>query len=79
MKQCFGYIRVSTGKQTEGVSLEAQQEAITAFASRNGLFISRWFIETETASKTGRKIFGDMRSLLRKGNANGVILHKIDR
>lgn len=79
MKQCFGYIRVSTGKQTEGVSLEAQQEAITAFASRNGLFVSRWFIETETASKTGRKIFGDMRSLLRRGQASGVIFHKIDR
>ena len=28
MKTCFGYVRVSTAKQGEGVSLEAQQEAM---------------------------------------------------
>lgn len=33
MKPCFGYIRVSTQKQGEGVSLEAQRDAILAFAA----------------------------------------------
>ena len=51
MKTCFGYIRVSTQKQGEGVSLEAQKDAIVAFASRQNLTISRWFEEKETAAK----------------------------
>ena len=41
MKPCFGYIRVSTLKQGEGVSLDAQKDAITAFASRSNLIITR--------------------------------------
>lgn len=53
MKQCFGYIRVSTQKQGEGVSLEAQKDAITAFASRQNLTVTEWFEEKETAAKSG--------------------------
>ena len=48
MKPCFGYIRVSTQKQGEGVSLEAQKDAITVFASRNDLTVTQWFEEKET-------------------------------
>lgn len=36
MKQAIGYVRVSTDKQAEGVSLEAQRERIEAWAQFNG-------------------------------------------
>ena len=32
-KEYFGYIRVSTAKQGEGVSLEAQKDAIERYSS----------------------------------------------
>ena len=79
MKSCFGYIRVSTAKQGEGASLEAQKDAIMVFASQNGIQISKWFEELETASKSGRPVFGDMLKQLRRGKAKGVIMHRIDR
>jgi hypothetical protein len=60
MKQCFGYVRVSTVKQGEGVSLEAQREAIEAFARRENIEIIEWFEEKETAAKCGRPIFNAM-------------------
>ncbi|MEO9875144.1 MAG: recombinase family protein [Anderseniella sp.] len=79
MKQCFGYIRVSTQKQGEGVSLESQKDAITVFAGRNDLSVIKWFEEKETAAKSGRPIFTGMLKQLKQGKAQGVIIHKIDR
>ncbi|NDR57648.1 recombinase family protein [Aliiruegeria sabulilitoris] len=79
MKPCFGYIRVSSQKQGEGVSLEAQKDAITEFASRENLEIIRWFEEKETAAKTGRRVFNDMIRELKRGRAAGLIIHRIDR
>ncbi len=79
MKPCFGYIRVSTQKQGEGVSLEAQKDAITAFASRHDLSIVHWFEEKETAAKSGRPVFSHMLKLLERGQAQGLVTHKIDR
>lgn len=76
---CFGYTRVSTVKQGEGVSLEAQKEAIEAFAIRNQLSIIKWFEEKETAAKSGRPVFSAMIKELRKGKAANLIIHKIDR
>lgn len=79
MKRCFGYIRVSTVKQGDGVSLDAQKDAIIGFAERNGITITRWFEEKETAAKRGRPVFAGMiRALMRK-QADGVVIHKIDR
>ena len=79
MKPCFGYVRVSTVKQGEGVSLEAQRDAILAFASRNNIEITQWFEEKETAAKSGRPIFLSMMKMLMKRKAQGVVLHKVDR
>jgi len=76
----FAYTRVSTQKQgVEGASLEAQQRAIRDYAQRNGLAVTQWFEERQTAAKRGRPVFLQMLSLLRKGKANGVVIHKIDR
>jgi site-specific DNA recombinase len=79
MKPCFGYVRVSTLKQGDGVSLEAQKDAILAFASRNNITVSKWFEEKETAAKRGRPIFNQMVKELRHGKAAGLVVHKIDR
>lgn len=79
MKNCFGYIRVSTLKQGEGVSLDEQKDAILAFASRNNLDVIDWFEEKETAAKSGRPVFNQMLRQLKRGRASGLIMHKIDR
>ena len=80
MEAYLAYIRVSTQKQGEtGSSLAEQRDAITAFAGRNGLAISRWFEETETAAKQGRGKFTAMMRILCSRKAHGVVFHKIDR
>jgi site-specific DNA recombinase len=79
MKKCFGYVRVSTVKQGDGVSLAAQREAIEAFASRNNIEIVKWYEEKETAAKRGRPIFNAMMKELHRGKAHGLVIHKIDR
>ena len=76
----IGYIRVSTIKQgTKGVSLDEQRDAISRYAERNNLTISTWFEEIETAAKQGRPVFNEALKLLRRRQADGVILHKLDR
>lgn len=79
MKPCFGYIRVSTTRQGDGASLDAQRDAIAGFASQNGLTVIKWFEEQETAAKTGRPLFDAMLRKLRQGEAEGLIIHRIDR
>ena len=80
MNQYLAYVRVSTARQGErGVSLQEQRDAILRYAERNRLEISRWFEERETAAKRGRPVFNEMLYLLRKGKAQGVLIHKIDR
>jgi site-specific DNA recombinase len=80
MKEYLAYIRVSTVKQGErGSSLQEQRDAITQFAKRNELHIAQWFEERETAAKIGRSQFNRMLAVIKKGGAQGVIFHKIDR
>lgn len=79
MKAYFGYTRVSTTKQGRGYSLQEQKSAIEAHAAREGIVISAWFTEMETAARHGRREFARMLSELRRGRAAGVIMHKIDR
>lgn len=80
MKKYFAYVRVSTVKQGEhGSSLQEQRSAIEAFAGRQQLSIVEWFEETETAAKLGRRVFSRMLKQLERGDADGLIIHKIDR
>lgn len=79
MNTYLGYIRVSTPRQGEGVSLEAQQAAIQAYARTHDLHISGWFEEKESAAKQGRQVFNQVLTELEKGRASGVIIHKVDR
>ncbi len=79
MRKVFGYIRVSTPKQGSGVSLQEQKDAITRYCQRNALEIVSWFEERETAAKRGRPIFTQILEELRRGKAQGMVIHKIDR
>ena len=80
MKGYFAYIRVSTAKQGErGSSLQEQRNAIEQYAIRENLSIVEWFEERETAAKLGRTVFTRMLGRLERGNARGLIVHKIDR
>lgn len=74
------YLRVSTEKQgTTGVSLEEQRLAIELYAEKHALSITSWRTETRTAGKVGRPVFKDILHRLRRGEAAGVIIHRIDR
>jgi site-specific DNA recombinase len=79
MKPYFGYIRVSDRKQKQGVSLEVQKSDIEKFAAQRGYHVLEWFIEVQTAGKAGRVVFNGMLARLQKGEASGVVIHKIDR
>lgn len=80
MNKFFAYIRVSTPRQGEhGVSLQEQKDAISGYAKHNNLKIISWFEERQTAAKRGRPGFTLMLRLLKRGKADGVIIHKIDR
>ncbi|MBF9060055.1 recombinase family protein [Rhodobacterales bacterium HKCCSP123] len=79
MNEYFAYLRVSTVKQGDGVSLEAQRDAIEAYAAKHDLYVSQWFEEKVTAAKTGRPLFTQMIRGLQRKEAVGVIVHKIDR
>jgi len=79
-KRYFSYIRVSTQRQGQtGTSLTEQQSSIEYYAARHNLAIIQKFEEKETAAKQGRPAFLEMLKALRKGKADGVLIHKIDR
>ncbi|MGI8467020.1 MAG: recombinase family protein [Pyrinomonadaceae bacterium] len=79
-KKYFSYVRVSTQRQGQlGTSLTEQKAAIERHAQKFNLSIVRYFEERETAAKLGRPVFLEMLKGLRRGNADGVIIHKIDR
>jgi site-specific DNA recombinase len=79
--KCYlAYIRVSTARQgVRGVSLQEQRSEIEKYAARYDLKIVEWFEDRETAAKLGRRQFSAMLSGLRRRQAHGVIIHKIDR
>ena len=80
MLRLFAYIRVSTTRQgTLGVSLAEQRDRIEQFCRRENLTVVRWFEEQETAAKRGRPVWNDMVKRIRRGEADGIVIHKIDR
>lgn len=80
MKRCFGYIRVSTERQAEiKASLIEQRDVIARYAEQTNLQIVEWFEEVQTAAKRGRSDFAKIVKRLHAGEADGLIIHKIDR
>jgi DNA invertase Pin-like site-specific DNA recombinase len=79
-KRYFSYVRVSTARQGQtGTSLTEQLAAIERYARKWNLEIVKQYEEQETAAKHGRPVFLEMLKALRLRNADGVIIHKIDR
>jgi site-specific DNA recombinase len=80
MRKVFSYIRVSTLRQGQtGTSLVEQQSAIERYAQQWNFHIVKQFEERETAAKKGRPIFEQMLKYINQGQAEGVLMHKIDR
>jgi site-specific DNA recombinase len=79
--KAVGYIRVSTDKQTEhGVSLEAQQAKIAQYAALYDLELVDIIIDAGASAKTlERPGLQRALGLLRKGQANALLVAKLDR
>ena len=78
-RRFFAYPRISDPGQKEGASLDAQRRKFRLFAREHGLTIVDFLEEVETASKTGRRVFGEMLRRVRRGEADGILFHKLDR
>jgi site-specific DNA recombinase len=79
--KAVGYIRVSTDKQAEhGVSLEAQQAKLTAYAQLYDLDLVDVIVDAGVSAKTlDRPGLQRALSMLRKGQAHALLVAKLDR
>jgi site-specific DNA recombinase len=77
--RCLAYLRVSTPRQGEGVSLLTQREEIGKFAARQGLLVTGWYEEKTSAARRGRPVFAEILRMLRRREAHGLIVYKVDR
>lgn len=73
------YIRVSSREQSEGYSLDAQENRIEEYALRKNLSLQKMWKVTEKASKEGRIAFSNMVEFVKKNDVKTVVLEKIDR
>ncbi len=72
--------RVSSGRQEEGFSLEAQDEMGERYAKNNNLLIVKNWAVSESASKEDdRKHFFEMINYIKKNNVKDAIFDKVDR
>jgi site-specific DNA recombinase len=79
--KAIGYIRVSTDKQAEhGVSLEAQQAKLTAYAQLYDLDLVDVIVDAGVSAKTlDRPGLARALSMLKKGEASALLVAKLDR
>ncbi len=77
----LGYIRVSTEEQAErGVSLDAQQAKLTAYAALYDLELVEVIVDAGVSAKSfDRPGLQRALSLLRKGKAHALLVAKLDR
>lgn len=77
----LGYVRVSTDEQaTSGVSLEAQQTKLEAYASLYDLELVEVIADAGVSAKSfDRPGLQRALSMLRRGKAQGLLVAKLDR
>lgn len=75
----FTYRRVSTTEQAEGGSLNEQRRLIEEFCRNKNIDIVEVVEDIQTAASTGRENFEKMMRRLKRGQADGVVFHKVDR
>jgi len=73
------YARVSTKEQEEGYSIASQLELLRAYCAANGIEVVSEFVEAETAKEAGRRMFGEMLDLARRGGIAAIVVEKTDR
>jgi len=80
-KRVVGYVRVSTDKQADGgVSLDAQTEKIRQYANLYDLHLVDIIIDAGESAKTlDRPGLQRALSMLTSGNADGILVAKLDR
>ena len=82
-KKCYIYTRVSTAAQTEGFSLEAQQERLYEYAEYRELEIAGDYCDAGKSGKSikGRPEFQRMMDdiISQKGNISYVLVFKLSR
>jgi DNA invertase Pin-like site-specific DNA recombinase len=81
MEKVYGYARVSTrGQAEEGVSLEAQESRIRAYALAKGWDLTDVLVERAKSGKnTRRPMLERLRGGVRAGEVSTVIVLRLDR
>jgi site-specific DNA recombinase len=81
MERAVIYLRVSTGQQTDGTSLETQRERCRAHCTAKGYTVVDEIVEVATGinSMKWRPEFGRVREMLRRGEADVLLVWKFDR
>ncbi len=75
------YIRVSTEEQTEGFSLDAQQEVLQEYCTRNNMEIYHTYVDAGFSGKSieGRPAFREMLHAVPKGHFNVLLCLRLNR
>lgn len=74
------YIRVSTKKQVEGYSLDAQKERLEKLCETNGYIIYKIYAdEGKSAKNTKRQAYQEMMEDMKAGKFDKIVVTKLDR
>lgn len=75
-----GYVRVNTGEQVDGFSIDAQIQAIESWIrSKDGLIAEIYVDEGESGRTCDRPAFQKMQHDARRRKFDALIVHKFDR
>jgi DNA invertase Pin-like site-specific DNA recombinase len=82
--ECLIYCRVSTGKQADGVSLDAQLRENRAYASRqDGWVLGKEYVDVLSGKRDDRpdyqRLLTDIRTLSSAGRRVAVVVWRLDR
>ncbi|MDD5671370.1 MAG: recombinase family protein [Candidatus Omnitrophica bacterium] len=82
MKNCAIYCRYSSEQQRDSMSIEAQKRACSEFAEKQGLAITKYYVdEARSGTTDDREAFQEMISdaLSDEKPFKSIIVHKLDR
>lgn len=79
-RRVLGYARVSSEEQARGTSLQDQQAAIAAYAERQGVRVTEFYVEAESGIREKTERRERMQALMRDVRQGDLVLvDKIDR
>lgn len=77
--EAVGYTRVSGKGQTAGTGLDRQEQAVRAYAKKNGYDMVKVYSEAHTGTKEQRPVFSEMLSDLLSNGCRVIIVECLDR